>query len=129
MAIVGHGIDLVEVERIAAMLADHGDRFLERCFTPGERAHGRDSKRYVEHLAARFAAKEAAMKAIGTGLDQGVTWHEVEVVSTSTGQPTLVLRGKAAEIASTLAAGGKVRCWVSLSHTDRHAAASVILEA
>ncbi len=129
MAIVGHGIDLVEVERIAAMLADHGDRFLERCFTPAERAHGRGSKRYVEHLAARFAAKEAAMKAIGTGLDQGVTWHDVEIASEPSGQPKLALRGKAAEIASTLACGGKVRCWVSLSHTEKHAGASVILEA
>jgi holo-[acyl-carrier protein] synthase len=125
MGIVGHGVDLVEVARIRAMLDEHGDRFLERCFTPSEREYGRGSKRYVEHLAARFAAKEAAMKAIGTGLDQGMTWHDVEVVRSASGQPRLVLRGKAAEFASVL---GAKRWWVSLSHTDTHAIASVIAE-
>lgn len=125
MGIVGHGVDLVEVARIGAMLDEHGERFLERCFTPGEREYAKDSKRYVEHLAARFAAKEAAMKALGTGLDGGITWHDVEVVRTPSGQPRLVLRAKAAEFASVL---GAKRWWVSLSHTDTHAIASVIAE-
>lgn len=125
MPIVGHGVDLVEVARIRAMIDEHGDRFLERCFTAGERAYGRESRRYVEHLAARFAAKEAAMKVLGTGLDQGITWHDVEVTRSASGQPRLVVRGKAGEVASVL---GIARWWVSLSHTDAHAMASVIGE-
>jgi len=123
MRIVGHGIDLVENARIAAVLADHEERFLERVFTPAEQAYRADSRRRIEHLAARFAAKEAAMKAMGTGLASGITWTEVEVQSGPTGAPTLRLHGRAAEVA----AGLGITTWhLSLSHTDTHAMASVI---
>ena len=72
MPIVGHGIDIVEVSRIQRMLDEHGEQFLARCFTDGERAVGEGGRRYHEHLAARFAAKEAVMKALGTGLSEGI---------------------------------------------------------
>jgi phosphopantetheine--protein transferase-like protein len=78
MRILGHGIDLVEIARIQRMLADHGERFLERCFTPAEREYAEPARRREEHLAARFAAKEAVLKAMGTGLDDGLAWTEIE---------------------------------------------------
>lgn len=123
MRIIGHGVDIVSVARIARMVADHQDRFLERCFTPGERAYNAGSRRFHEHLAARFAAKEAAMKALGTGLADGITWHEFEVVREDSGQPVLRITGRAAEIA---ASRGIARWLVSLSHTDELAMASVL---
>jgi holo-[acyl-carrier protein] synthase len=120
---IAHGIDLVPVSRIARMVADHDQRFLDRCFTPAERAYAEPSRRRDEHLAARFAAKEAVMKALGTGLDDGLTWTEIEVVREPSGRPGIALRGRALEIAAALG----IHSWlVSLSHTDDHAAASVI---
>lgn len=125
MAIVGHGIDLVEVERIRAMLDRHADRFLARVFTPGEAARGLGSRRYAEHLAGRFAAKEAVLKCLGTGLSLGISWTDVEVVVRATGQPEIVLHGPAAVRAATIGA----RSWhLSITHTQTHAAASVIAE-
>lgn len=126
MRIIGHGIDLVSVARIRAMLDDHGDRFLERCFTAHERDHGQGSPRYAEHLAARFAAKEAAMKALATGLADGISWTDIEVRSQDNGEPRLELAGRAAEIALSR---GIDQWWLSLSHTDDHAVASVIAAA
>jgi holo-[acyl-carrier protein] synthase len=123
MRIIGHGIDLVSVARIESMLRDHGDRFLERCFTPGERAAARDRRRAAEHLAARFAAKEAFLKALGTGLTGGISWTEIEVVTLPTGQPTLSLTGQAAHLARER---GISETFLSLSHTDSTAIASVI---
>lgn len=127
MGIVGHGIDLVEVARIERLLDEQGDRFLDRCFTPGERAYAdKSTKRRSEHLAARFAAKEAALKALGTGWAEGVGWTDVEVVRDGAGCPSLRVTGRAAE----LAAGRGITTWhVSLSHTETHAMASVIAEA
>ena len=91
MPIVGHGIDIVEVSRIQRMLDEHGEQFLARCFTDGERAVGEGGRRYHEHLAARFAAKEAVMKALGTGLSEGIAWTDCEVVREATGAPRLML--------------------------------------
>ncbi len=123
MHVVGHGADLVEVERIGAMLDEHGQRFLDRCFTPAEQAYKADSRRRVEHLAARFAAKEAVLKALGTGLTGGIAWTDIEVVNAPSGAPRIALRGAAADAAATLGATSWV---VSLSHTETHALASVI---
>lgn len=123
MRIVGHGIDLVSVSRIEAMIGDHADRFLQRCFTAGEREYNAGSRRYAEHIAARFAAKEAAMKALGTGLASGISWTEIEVVSEATGRPGLRVTGVAAQIAESLKID---EWWISLTHTDDHACASVI---
>jgi holo-[acyl-carrier protein] synthase len=121
--IVGHGIDIVEVARIREMVAEHGDRFLERCFTPAELAYCAEDKRRDERLAVRFAAKEAVLKALGTGWRSGIGWTDVEVVSLPSGQPTVRLHGKAAEIAAGMGIGGWL---VSLSHTGAYGAASVI---
>ena len=123
MRIVGHGIDLVSIARIAQLLGDHHERFLDRCFTAGERSYQQQGRRYHEHLAARFAAKEAAMKALGTGLADGITWTEIEVVKLDSGAPELRITGRAAEIA--LARG--IDAWqLSLTHTDDLAMASVL---
>lgn len=125
MPIIGHGVDIVEVARIGRMLDEHADRFLERCFTERERAYATGAKRTGEHLAGRFAAKEAALKAIGTGWRHGIAWTDVEVVLEATGAPRLEVTGRVAEIAAELGIGA----WhVSISHTQTHAIASVIAE-
>lgn len=123
MRIVGHGIDVVEVSRIERMMSDHADRFLERCFTAQERAHGERGRRYAEHIAARFAAKEAAMKALGTGLTSGIAWTDISVAPLPSGEPRLLIAGRAAELATHR---GITEWWVSLSHSDTVALASVI---
>lgn len=125
MPILGHGIDLTEVDRIEEMLAEHGDRFVQRCFTPREIADSGNGPRRVEHLAARFAAKEAALKALGTGWAQGVGWTDVAVHRAESGKPELVVTGRAADVAAERG----ITCWhVSLTHTKDHAVASVIAE-
>jgi len=123
MRIIGHGIDLVEVSRIAGMLERHAERFLERVFTPAEAAHSDGKRRQSEHLAGRFAAKEAVLKALGTGWAEGIAWTDIEVVALRSGRPSLKLSGKAA----ALAAEGGVESWhISITHTAEHAMASVI---
>ncbi len=121
---LSHGIDIVEVARIEELVGSSGARFLERCFTPAERAYAdADSRRRFEKLAARFAAKEAAFKALGTGWAMGVGWTDIEVTRDDAGRPGLLVSGKAAEVASGLG----IESWsVSLSHTETHAVASVI---
>lgn len=123
--IIGHGVDIVETARIERMLGDHPERFLERVFTPGEQSDSKSSKRQPEHLAARFAAKEAALKALGTGWSQGIGWTDIEVVRAENGKPSLNVTGRAAEIAGEL---GIERWHVSLSHIKECAIASVIAE-
>ena len=124
MTILGHGIDLVEVARIAAMLGEHGPRFLGRCFTNSEQAYcDENGRRRVERFAVRFAAKDAALKALGTGWRDGIAWTDIEVVREPSGRPGLRLHGRAAAIA---AEQGVVGWQISLTHTDAHAMASVI---
>lgn len=124
MDILAHGIDLVETDRIGRMLDEHGDRFLNRCFTPAERVYCHENdRRRLERLAARFAAKEAVLKALGTGWRDGIAWTDVEVVREVSGRPGVKLTGRASEIAKSLGIAG----WLlSLSHTDSYAVASVI---
>lgn len=121
---LAHGVDLVWTARIAEMLRDHGQKFLDRCFTPAEQAYcASNTKRHVEHLAARFAAKEAVLKALGTGLADGISWTDVEIVRDASGRPEVVLHGRAAEVAVRQC----IRTWlVSLSHIEKVAMASVI---
>jgi holo-[acyl-carrier protein] synthase len=121
--IIGHGIDMVATARIAQMLGEHGDQFLERCFGPAEREYMQGGRRYHEHLAARFAAKEAAMKALGTGLAGGITWLDFQVDRQPSGAPFLVVTGQAAALA---AAAGIDQWLISLTHTDDAALASVL---
>jgi holo-[acyl-carrier protein] synthase len=120
---VAHGIDIVEIARFAALLDRHPDRARARLFTPAELAYAAGKKRELEHLAARFAAKEAALKALGTGWADGLAWTDVEVTRDHAGRPGLVLHNRAA----VLAAERGISSWlISLSHTDTHAIASVI---
>jgi holo-[acyl-carrier protein] synthase len=123
--IVGTGVDISEVDRIEAAVKRFGDRFLKRVFTPAEVRYCTGKPNAAERLAARFAAKEAGMKAIGTGLRHGVTWHDVEVVRLPGQRPVLQFHGKAAEFAVRL---GCKRTHLSLSHTREQAIAHVILE-
>jgi holo-[acyl-carrier protein] synthase len=123
--IVGTGVDITEVERIGAAVKRFGDRFLGRIFTPAEVGYCMGKPNATERLAARFAAKEAGMKAIGTGLRFGVTWHDVEVLRVPGQRPVLKFHGKAAEFAARL---GCKRTHLSLSHTADQAIAHVILE-
>ena len=124
--IVGTGIDLVEVPRVAAAIERFGARFLRRVFTAKEIAYCNSKPHPAERFAARFAAKAAAMKALGTGLRHGVSWQHVEVGREPGGRPTLHLSGRAAEFAKSL---GASRTFLSISHTAEHAIAEVILEA
>lgn len=123
--ILGVGVDLEEVERLKAAIERHGRRFLERVFTSGEIAYVERAANRFERYAARFAAKEAAMKAIGTGWAEGVRWSDIEIVNSESGRPEMKLSGKAAEIAAAL---GCRAVHVSLSHTRRMAIAQVVLE-
>lgn len=124
MRIIGHGIDIVEVSRIAAMLQEHGQRFVTRCFTEGEAGYADEAhRRRAEHYAARFACKEAVLKALGTGWRDGIAWRDIEVRRGPSGQPNIVLTGRCAELADELG----IEHWhVSLSHTATIATASVI---
>lgn len=124
--IVGCGVDLCEVERIRkAVESAHGARFVERVFTEREAAYARKKTSPYERFAARFAAKEAGMKALGTGWRDGITWHDFEVTRLPSGRPTLTLHGRAAEIAATM----RVRnIALSLTHTADQAMAMVIFE-
>ena len=126
MRIVGSGVDLAEVDRIRLAIERYGERFLGRIYTPAERAYVDGKRNRYERYAARFAAKEAAMKALGTGWKQGVTWQDFEVSNLPSGRPTLRLSGRAAQIAAQL---GVRSVALSLSHTASLAIAQVILEA
>jgi holo-[acyl-carrier protein] synthase len=123
--ILGIGTDLAEVPRIKRSIEQYGDRFLQRVFTQGEIAYASRKANSAERFAARFAAKEAGMKAIGTGWHRGVTWHDFEVVNEPSGRPTLNLAGVAQHIAET---SGVRRISISLTHTATVAFAVVILE-
>ncbi len=123
--IVGTGIDIAEVPRIRQTIERHGERFLKRVFTEGEIQYCESKANRVERYAARFAAKEAGMKAIGTGWNHGVRWRDLEVARKPGGRPTLLLHGKAAEFAAKL---GATNIALSLTHTAEQAMAQVILE-
>ena len=123
--IVGTGIDIVEVSRIATAVERFGERFLDRVFTASEIRYCRSKQNAMERFAARFAAKEAGFKAIGTGWRHGVTWKDVEVGREPGGRPTVCYSGKAAEFAAKLSVR---QASLSLSHTTEQAIAHVILE-
>jgi holo-[acyl-carrier protein] synthase len=123
--IVGMGTDLAEVDRIQAAIERHGKRFIERVFTPGEIAYAERKANRFERYAARFAAKEAGMKAIGTGWRQGVRWQDFEVSNLPSGKPALALHGVAGQFAARL---GVRNIALSLTHTAAQAMAVVILE-
>ena len=123
--VLGNGIDLIEIGRIQASVERFGRRFLDRVFTASEQAYCLRKRQSAESFAARFAAKEAGAKALGTGISRGVTWLEIEVSREPGGRPTIRFHGRAGEIAARL---GVTHVSVSLTHGANLAFASVILE-
>ena len=123
MNIAGTGLDIVETGRIRQSLEKFGDRFLNRCFLPGEIAYCRSMKFPELHFAARFAAKEAISKAFGTGIGHELGWKDMEICRRASGEPFVVLHGKGAELAKQR---GVTNVFVSLSHCRDYAAASAV---
>ncbi len=123
--VIGMGTDLIETRRVQESIDRFGERFLDRIFTAGEIAYCMRKKNAAESFAARFAAKEAGAKALGTGISRGVSWKEFEVKREASGKPTLSLSGRAAELAGTM---GIRRVQLSLTHSRELAMAVVLAE-
>src|ERR1700753_2170075 len=123
--IIGSGIDMVEISRIQESVERFGQRFLDRIFTATEQAYCLRKRNSAESFAARFAAKEAGAKALGTGISRGVTWREIEVVREPGGRPTIRFHGRAEQMAARL---GVRHAALSITHTTDLATASVVLE-
>lgn len=123
--IVGSGIDLVEIARIQQSMERYGQRFLGRVYTAAEQAYCMRKRNAAESLAARFAAKEAGAKALGTGISRGVSWLEIEVTREPGGRPSIRFHGRAAEIAEQM---GVAHVALSITHTSSLSMASVVLE-
>ncbi len=124
--VVGVGVDLIEIRRVAEQMRRHGQRFLSRVFAPEEVAYCEAKAYRAQHYAVRFAAKEATFKALGTGWQDGLSWQDVVLQNDAHGRPTLVLRGRAEELAKER---GVRQIHVSVSHCRAYAAAVVVLEA
>lgn len=123
--IAGIGVDVVEVDRVGALLARYGDRFLRRVFTEAEAEYAQKGARQAERLAGRFAVKEAVMKAFGTGKSQGILWRDVETVRGALGRPEVKLYGNAGKYLKIIK-GNNIH--VSISHDGGKAMAFVIIE-
>ncbi len=123
--ILGVGVDIVEIEKLRLAMIRRGERLRNRAFTPAEVEYCEERVNKFQHYSARFAAKEAVFKAIGSGWRDGVTWQDVEIRNDLNGKPNLILTGRAREIADRV---GARNYWISLSHTDQYAVAQVILE-
>ncbi len=123
--LIGTGVDLIEVERIAHSIERYGERFLRRVYTDHEIAYCSRKRVSAESYAARFAAKEAGAKALGTGISRGVTWNEFQVGRNPGGRPILELSGRAALLATEL---GVRAISLSLTHTGNLAMATVVME-
>ncbi|MBZ5526346.1 MAG: holo-ACP synthase [Acidobacteriia bacterium] len=124
--IIGLGVDIAEVERVKAAIERHGEAFLRRIYTPGERAYCEKYRNKYERYAGRFAVKEAAMKALGTGWRKGIRWVDIEVERQKGGKPVLVLHGVAKARAEEM---GVKNMAMSITHTEEEAFAQVIFEA
>ena len=123
--ILGNGIDIIEVDRVEAARSKHGERFLNRILHPAETAYCLSHKFPGPFLAARFAAKEAISKAFGTGIGAQLGWQDIEICRKDSGEPNVVLHGKAVELLATRTAR---KVHITLSHTEKYAAAVAILE-
>jgi len=123
MSILSHGLDLIECDRIAKVLVNHGQRFLDRILTPSEQERAKQFKDPIPFIAGRFAAKEAILKMIGTGWRGGIAWTDMEGLPDVLGRPVVTLTGETARLAAHL---GIMRVLLSITHTEHHAAASVI---
>jgi holo-[acyl-carrier protein] synthase len=123
--IVGLGLDIAEIDRIEAAIVRHGAPFIERLFTPREAAYCESHRNRFERYAGRFAAKEAAMKALGTGWRMGVRWRDIEVIREPGGKPTLQLAGVTRELADKM---GVKNISLTITHSGNLALAEVIFE-
>ena len=123
MDVIGHGVDITECPRMAELLDHHGDRFRKRVFTPHELSYCRKHKESTQHLAGRFAAKEAVLKALGTGMRGQMKWTDAEIANNDLGKPEIVLTGESALVAERQ---GITKILVTISHTREHAVASAI---
>ncbi len=121
--ISGIGIDVVEIHRMNKIIDEWGNTFLEKIFTENELSYARSKKEYVQHLAARFAAKEAVAKAISTGWSGGFRWKDVEVTNDVSGKPTIILSGQLSEIFNSH------NVFISLSHSENVVVAFAVVEA
>jgi holo-[acyl-carrier protein] synthase len=131
--IIGLGEDLVDIKRIEKLIADKGDRFLEKCFTPSEidkaTTNHKSHDRYVAYFAKRFAAKEACLKALGTGMRDGLFWHDMDISNDALGRPILTITGGVEAKLIQLANGfEKTAIHITLSDESHLAKATVILE-
>jgi holo-[acyl-carrier protein] synthase len=125
MSVAGIGVDLVECARIQHSIDRFGERFLRRVFTEGEIEYSMSMKFPARHLAARFAGKEAVAKAFGTGIGKAVGWRNIDIQKKKSGEPFLVFSGPAQKL---LSERGITSARITLSHTDAHAVACVVLE-
>jgi holo-[acyl-carrier protein] synthase len=123
MRIVGHGIDIIECSRVAAVYERHAERFLDRLLTCAEREYVTGRRSIIQHLAGRFAAKEAILKVLGTGWRGAIAWRDMEIVNEPSGEPRVSLSGECARIAREKRI---TRILVSITHTPAYAAASAI---
>ena len=123
MPIIGVGTDIVEVVRIGQMIERHGEVFLNRVFTDDEIRYCQRRREYTQHYAGRWAAKEAVMKTLGTGWSRGVGWRDIEICSSKSGQPSIILRGAAREIAQQ---AGICDVLISISHCRSFATATAV---
>ncbi|MBI5722340.1 MAG: holo-ACP synthase [Planctomycetes bacterium] len=123
MKIVAHGVDMVDCGRLQQSIDRHGRKFLERVFTPVELEYCQGRKRRIEHLAGRFAAKEAVLKVLGTGWRNGINWTDIEVRNEPSGEPKVYLSGKCRQLADQM---GLAKILISISHISTHAIASAI---
>jgi holo-[acyl-carrier protein] synthase len=125
MSVLGIGVDLVECARIERSLERFGEKFLHRVFTDGEVAYSMSMKFPARHLAARFAAKEAVSKAFGTGIGKAMGWRNIDIQKKPSGEPFLVFSGPAQKLATER---GVTVAFVTLSHTEHHAIACIVLD-
>ncbi len=125
MSVLGIGVDLVECARIERSIERFGEKFLHRVFTDGEIAYSMSMKFPARHLAARFAAKEAVSKAFGTGIGKAMGWRNIDVQKKPSGEPFLIFSGPAQELARQRAV---TAAFVTLSHTEHHAIACIVLD-
>ena len=123
--ILGIGVDIVEIDKLRLAMIRRGERLRDRAFTRSEIEYCEGRANKFQHYSARFAAKEAVLKAIGTCWRDGVSWQDAEVSNQMTGKPILLLRGRTLELANLM---GVRKYWISLSHTDQYAVAQVVLE-
>ena len=123
MRVIGIGVDIVEIARIATIIERHGERFLHRVYTAAELACAGPMRDRTPYYAARFAAKEAVSKAFGTGIRDGLGWLQIEVGRRTSGAPTVTLHGSGAALAERL---GIIEVQVSLSHSEHYAVANAL---